>query len=132
MTEKDEQLAKRIAPGCLAVLAAALLAWLFFGGRSGGDTQGDKWKSPGDEMTVQSDMWVACREREFTERLLRYVLDKDDAAYSSAINLGKAVKVCIQLRANDTYILQGTQSGLLHIRKRGETETYWAIAGALK
>jgi hypothetical protein len=84
------------------------------------------------ERFVAGPNFFACNQRQNFDRLTKYITDGDEAGFSNGYNQAAAIGLCRHLTVGDAYFVEdSTMSGLIEIRKQGETGTYWTIESAL-
>ena len=75
-----------------------------------------------------------CVHREYMDKLAKYRADNDREAWMSALQAGTTAGECAQFAPGEKVFLDDTAlfSGLVKIRKPGETVAYWTIMEAIK
>jgi len=96
-------------------------------------TAGPSGLDAGNLQTV-SRASFGCVHREYMDKLAKYRADNDREAWMSALQAGTNAGECAQFAQGDRVYLDDTAlfSGLVKIRKRGETVAYWTIMEAIK
>lgn len=90
-------------------------------------------RSRGEE-TIANDASIGCIDREYFEKLTRYVSEGDKEAYKSAFFAALLSDQCIPFKQGETVYLEDapTFSGVVQIHRKGETVSYWTNVEALK
>ena len=79
------------------------------------------------QYAVQPGTWVGCKSRETQDELVGYVVDDDKEAYRKALTGHLLTGECIMFERGETVYLEDTAmfSGLVKVRRRGETTAFW-------
>ena len=83
--------------------------------------------------TVKSGSWIGCTTKEVKSELTGYLVDNDRAAFESAASRYILAGQCTIFKTGETVHLADTSffSGLVKIRRRGETKAYWTNTEAI-
>lgn len=81
-----------------------------------------------------SSAHFGCVHREYLGQLTKYRLDNDQAAWMSALRSGTANGECTQFAPREQVYVDNTAlfSGLVKVRKQGETQAYWTFMEAIE
>ena len=122
--------------GCLAVIAILCIASLI--GSFLSDSPKTKTSTPsvsrGQENRISGDNWYACTDRDYFEKLVRYAVQKDNQAFAKALTTGLLVGTCTAFKNGEVVYIADTAifSGLVKVRRKGETQEYWTNIEAVK
>jgi hypothetical protein len=134
--------AQNVGVGCGVVLAILVVVGIF-GVMSSSNDKTDKTPAAtgsagGDTDTIQprtivGDSRFGCVDRDFFEKLGSYAAEKDNAAFSNALGTAVLNGDCVFFKADEPVYLADTAifSGLVKVRRPGETEEYWTNMEAL-
>jgi hypothetical protein len=77
---------------------------------------------------------LACTDREYLTRQLGYAADKDEEAFNRGMIDGIRLGICIVLAEGDVVYVEESAffSGLIRVRRKGETVAYWTSFEAVK
>lgn len=97
----------------------------------GGTTQ---TPSPTGERRVSGDSWYGCKDREYHSKLTQYAVQKDSEAFKRALAAGLLTGQCTAFKAGETVYVADTAifSGLVKVRRRGQTDEFWTNIEAVK
>jgi hypothetical protein len=79
------------------------------------------------EHQIVADNRFGCSDRDYFEKLISYIVAKDDQAFSQALQGGLLSGQCTNFKRGESVFLTDTAifRGLVKIRRRGETQEYW-------
>jgi len=79
------------------------------------------------ERTIKGDSYVGCVSREDHDRLANYVVQNDLDAFRRFLAAGLLTGRCTQFKKGETVYVMETAifSGLVKVRRKGETAEYW-------
>jgi len=83
---------------------------------------------------VSSDGYFGCLSKDYYSKIARYAVQEDIQAFETALLGGYATGECIRLQADERVFVEETAvfSGLVKIRKPGDTLEFWAAIEAIK
>lgn len=119
-----------------SLLLFATLLCLALGSTDSGSNResGEPSKSSvsiGQEKRISGDNWFGCTDRKYFEKLVEYIVQKDNEAFRKALAAGLLVGTCTIFKngevvyITDKAILSGNVV-LVKVRRKGETQEYWA------
>jgi len=84
-------------------------------------TSGDNTKR------ISGSQWFGCSDREYFEKLIGYAVDKDNEAFKRALAAGVVADNCTLFKNGEAVYTVDTAvfSGLVKVRRKGETQEYW-------
>ncbi len=88
--------------------------------------------SAAQEREVVRDNHFGCRDREYFDKLHRFVVQGDKDAFTIGLGAGIAAGQCTMFQRGELLFLSDTAvfSGLLKVRRRGEMVDYWMLSEA--
>lgn len=89
---------------------------------------------PSGAHRISGDGWFGCSDRDYFDKLIGYVVDKDTEAFRKALSDGVLVGNCSVFENGESVYLIDTAilSGLVKIRRQGETQEFWTNIEAVK
>lgn len=89
---------------------------------------------PSGERHISGSQWCGCTDRDYFEKLVSYAVDKDNEAFSRALARGLLAGVCVRFSNGERVFIADTAifSGLVKVRRSGETAEYWTNLEAVK
>jgi len=95
--------------------------------------QSDQSYKPGIHR-ISGNNWFGCTDREYFKEIVGYAVDQDNQAFQQALAAGIYSGICILFNNGETVYLTDTAifSGLVRIRRQGETQEYWTNIEAIK
>lgn len=92
------------------------------------------YPSRAQEQTISSDNYFGCTSKDYFEKIASYAADKDLEAFKKALLAGLLDGTCTMFKRGETVYLEDTSifSGLVKVRRRGETLEYWTAMEAVK
>jgi len=90
--------------------------------------------SVGADRTISSDSFFGCSDRSVCQKLVEYAVDKDNQAFKQALGAELLTGGCRMFQRGESVFIADTAifSGLVKVRRRGETEEYWTAMEAVK
>jgi hypothetical protein len=87
-----------------------------------------------DAYHISGDSWFGCSDREYFHQLVEYIVDQDDQALEQALTDGILYGECTLFSNGEQVYLKETAifSGLVKIRRQGETQEFWTFAEAVE
>lgn len=81
----------------------------------------------GAHQAVSGGSWFGCSDRDYFSRLTNYAVQEDEQAFSQALAAGLVSGTCTKFRDGEkVYIMDSAIfSGLVRVRREGETMEYW-------
>ena len=85
-------------------------------------------------MRISSDSWFGCTDRDYYEKLLQYLAQNDDEAFKRGLAAGLLTGSCTGFKDGEPVYIMDTAifSGLIKVRRGGETMEYWTNLEAVK
>lgn len=82
---------------------------------------------PVGQFRVEKGNWIACQSKEDKSKITGYIVDQDKQAYERFLVPRILNGQCTVFEGGEVVYLEDTAifSGLMKIRKRGETDAYW-------
>jgi hypothetical protein len=120
------------------LLFAALLVLAFGSTESGSNRESGKPSTPsvssGGDERISGENWFGCADRNYFEKLVGYAAQKDTEAFASALTAGLLAGTCTSFKNGEVVYTTDTAifSGLIKVRRRGETQEYWTNMEAVK
>jgi len=128
-----------------SLVLLALLAILAVGssdsgsGRGASTSSGSGASSPpavsaGEDKRISGDHRFGCSDREYFDKLIGYAVQKDNDAFSQGLASGILAGSCTMFKAGESVYLTDTAilSGLVEVRRKGETQEYWTNLEAVE
>jgi hypothetical protein len=90
--------------------------------------------SNGLEKRISGDNWFGCTARDYFEKLVGYAVQKDNEAFAKALTTGLLSGTCTRFKNGEVVYIANTAlfSGLVKVRRKGETQEYWTNIEAVK
>lgn len=87
-----------------------------------------------DAKRISGVDWIGCRDRAYHDRLVSYSVQKDLEAFRRALAAGIMSGMCVEFTPNERVFVTDTAifSGLVRVRREGETREYWTNLEALQ
>ena len=84
-------------------------------------------------ISYESSSWFGCSDREYFDQIVKYIVDDDKQAAEQALNAGILYGECTIFFSGEQVYLTDTAifSGLVKIRRKGETQDFWTYAEAV-
>lgn len=115
-----------------SLLVLALLLILAYGSSSSSSnssrsTSSTRPTAPSGESRIDGDNWFGCQSRDYFEKVVGFAVQKDNEAFGKALAAGILQGNCTRFTAGETVFLADTAifSGLVKVRRKGETSEYW-------
>jgi hypothetical protein len=116
------------AVGCLVLIVIAIVIGVASSGDGGSPQQSSSSVSTQSGLKViNGDHRFGCTDRDYFGRVVRYAVDNDQAAFSRALSAGMMSGECTLFQNGERVYLTDTRifSGLIKVRRQGETAEYW-------
>lgn len=86
------------------------------------------------DRRIQGDKRIGCVSEDYYRRLVRFAGSGDNEAFKEALVAGVLTGQCVMFKAGTPVILEDTAlfSGLMQVRIRGETVSYWTSIESAK
>jgi hypothetical protein len=83
---------------------------------------------------ISGDKWFGCTSQEYFEKLVGYAVDGDNDAFINALAAGIYIGTCTLFEDGEAVYIEDTKifSGLVKVRRPGETIEYWTNYEAVK
>lgn len=83
---------------------------------------------------IVGDHRFGCTDRDYFEKIVGYAVQKDQEAFNRALADGMLAGLCTLFTSGETVYLADTRifSGLVRVRRRGETAEYWTNMEAVQ
>lgn len=83
---------------------------------------------------ISGDSWFGATTKAKFSKLVNYVLEKDEPAFKKALTVGLLNETVTVFKNGEVVYIVDTAifSGLVKVRKRGETTEYWTNLEAVK
>ena len=120
----------------LAIIFVSTGIIVYIGGNMTGTPQARQSPPPqlhaGQHVITSESKW-GCTDREYVDKLIGFVVDQDKEAFMSAISAGIATGRCTTFKVGESVFLADTaiMSGLVKLRRKGETVEYWTAMEAI-
>lgn len=90
--------------------------------------------SSGQEKRISGDHWFGCTDREYFDKLVGYAVQKDNKAFKKALAAGLVLGTCTIFKNGEVVYITDTaiSSGLVKVRRKGETQEYWTNIEAVE
>ena len=90
--------------------------------------------APPGAHRINGDHWFGCMDRDEFGRLVNYAVQNDQEAFSQALTRAVYNGTCTLFQNGETVYLTDTGifSGVVKVRKRGETTEYWTNMEAIQ
>jgi len=108
------------------------------GGGSGTSSEPSTSSAPavttGQDKRIKDDHRFGCSDREYFEKLISYAVQKDNQAFSQGLAAGILAGSCTMFTAGEQVYITDTAifSGLVEVRRKGETQEYWTNLEAVE
>ncbi len=111
----------------MLVLIALAIGSTDSGSGSRQDRAGRPATSGDDTKRISGSQWFGCSDREYFEKLIGYAVDKDNEAFKRALAAGVVAGNCTLFKNGEAVYTVDTAifSGLVKVRRKGETQEYW-------
>ncbi len=85
------------------------------------------------EYRISSSHYFGCSSRAYFEKLVRYLVEKDTAAFAQGLDGALGVGICTTFKAGEPVFLveSATSSGMVKIRREGSIAEYWTNSEAI-
>ncbi len=85
-----------------------------------------------NDLRIDGDNRTGCSDREYYEKLTLYAVQKDYAAFNRSLTTGFISGICVKFTAGEQVFIVDSAifSGLVKIRRKGETAEYWTAMEA--
>ena len=125
---------KKSHTGCLLLVIIVLLligACWAVGQMSPGTTT--EPVSTGLEHRISSAHRTGCSDREYFVKLATYAAQKDVEAFELALGVGLATGTCTRFEQGEVVYITDSAilSGLVKVRRKGQTQEYWTVMEAV-
>lgn len=86
------------------------------------------------DRRIQGESRIGCVSRDYYEKLVSFAASGDNEAFKKALVAGVMTEQCTMFQAGASVILEDTAmfSGMMKIRVRGETTSYWTSIESAK
>jgi len=83
---------------------------------------------------ITGNNYFGCKNREYRDKITNYIVQGDKQAFMKALGSGVASGECILFDAGEEVFVTDTAilSGLLKVRRKGQTIEYWTNTEAVK
>lgn len=83
---------------------------------------------------IVGDSFFGCADKDYFSELVGYAVDKDVEAFKKGLRTGMLTGQCTMFKNEDEVFLTDTSifSGLVQVRRRGDTTAYWTNLEAVK
>lgn len=123
-----------------SLLLLVFLALLAFGSSdSGSRSSTSSTPSPpavttGQDKQIADDHRFGCSDRDYFEKLVSYAVQKDNEAFSQGLAAGILAGACTMFKTGEAVYITDTAifSGLVEVRRKGETQEYWTNLEAVR
>jgi len=114
----------------LSVIIITILITLAMGSSDSGGSS----VTPGVGTISYTGRYVGCISREDHRKLTNYVVQKDKKAYERYLLAGLAAGTCTVFEKGESVYVVETAvfSGLVKVRRKGETQEYWTNIEAVQ
>lgn len=87
-----------------------------------------------DHHTIAEGHWPGCTDRKYLDKLLGLVAEGDVEAFQKAYIAGRVAGICTMFETGEVVYLRdvGLFSGVVRVRRKGETREYWTNIEAVK
>jgi len=121
-------------------LLLVFLAVLAFGSSNSGSRSSTSSRpsrsavTAGQDKQITDDHRFGCSDREYFEKLVSYAVQKDNQAFSRGLAAGILAGSCTMFKAGEVVYITDTAifSGLVEVRRKGETQEYWTNLEAVR
>ena len=82
---------------------------------------------------IHGNYYFGCTTKEKFDELLGYSTDNDMKAFTQAFNEGLVEGTVVAFKNRETVYVEDAPflSGMVKLRRYGETQTYWTVSGAI-
>lgn len=90
--------------------------------------------SIGQEKRISGDHWFGSTDRDYFSKLVEYAVQGDSEAFEEALTADLLVGTCTTFKNGEVIYITDTAifSGLVKVRRKGETQEYWTNIEAVK
>lgn len=83
---------------------------------------------------ISGNNWFGCTDRKYFNKLVEYVVQQDEYAFNQAFAAGLLTGICTKFKNGEIVYIVDTAifSGLVKVRRRGQTNEYWTNIEAVK
>ncbi|HEX3529683.1 MAG TPA: hypothetical protein VH988_21710 [Thermoanaerobaculia bacterium] len=81
----------------------------------------------GQDKKISGNHRFGCTDREYFEKLVSYVVQKDNEAFSRGLAAGILAGACTLFEPSESVYITDTAifSGLVEVRRKGQAQEYW-------
>jgi hypothetical protein len=85
------------------------------------------------ERVISGPNYFGCQDRDYYEKIVSYVAQKDKVAFNKALYSGFATGDCVMFRSGEPIFLTDVAifHGLSKVRRKGDTQEYWTSMEAV-
>jgi hypothetical protein len=128
----------------LLVILLGVLGFLIFVGslvnddqatvETSNDAYASEAQTPDSVMTIRSGNYFGCVAKADLSKIIRFATQKDEAAFTAAISQGLNDGTCTLFKHGEQVYLSNGEvfTGLMRIRRAGETTEYWTVIEAAR
>ena len=106
------------------------------GGTSAGVSSGSSTPAvtTGEDKQIAGDHRFGCSDRDYFDKLVGYAVQKDNDAFSQGLAAGILAGTCTMFKVGESVYITDTAifSGLVEVRRKGETQEYWTNLEAVR
>jgi len=86
------------------------------------------------DRRISGKHYFGCRDRKYFNKLVNYAVQEDTKAFSQALAAGIFAGICTMLKDGEVVYIMDTAifSGLIKVRRKGQTQEYWTNREAVK
>ena len=84
--------------------------------------------------TISGNSYVGCTNKKYYNKLVDYAVQNDDVAFKKALMAGVLAGICTMFKSGEKVYITDTSffSGLVKVRRPGETIEYWTAIEAVE
>ena len=122
----------------VSLLLIGMMAFLAYGSSDSGSSGSSSSSSSasasspqaavaGETKRIKGDHRFGCSDREYFEKLVSYAVQDDNTAFSQGLAAGLLAGTCTMFSVGEEVYITDTAifSGLVEVRKKGQTQEFW-------
>ena len=88
----------------------------------------------GQDKQIAGEHRFGCTDREYFDKLVSYAVQKDNDAFSRGLAAGVVAGTCTMFKSGESVFITDTAifSGMVEVRRKGETREYWTNLEAVR
>ena len=119
--------------GCLVLIILFGVVWVTMDDPSTSSLSSGS-VNPVGEKRISGEKWIGCTDRDQHERLTQYAVQQDLEAFRKGLAAGMVTGTCVMFTSGEVVHIADTAvfSGLVKVRRSGDTTEYWTNLEAVQ